>query len=194
MVKKSLLLKYIQLSWQPPFILLYILFILVDLFTDKPKSPKLIFPEKKISFLNSRLNYLITFYTSSLGSLWHRHLQQAVSFVELFFYVSKYSPQQVFSILHIGTPIPPLKPDTRELFLNLTFSPFIDIIHDQILLVLLIHILKCYYFNSCYSIPRIIFQIMIAFPNLFLTLKPKEGFKNTHSSISLPCLIASHWW
>lgn len=52
-------------------------------------------------------------------------LQQTVSFVELFVYVSKYSPQQVFPILHIGTPLHPLKPDTRELVLNVTFSPFI---------------------------------------------------------------------
>lgn len=146
--------------------------------------------------LQAQINYLITSHTtSSPGSLWHRLLQQTLSLVELFFYASKYSPKQVVSILHIGTPIYPLKPDTRKLFLNLTFSPFIYIyiIHYQILLVLLIHSLKFYYFNSCYSIPMIIFQIIIAFPNLFLTLKPKECFKNTDSSILLPCLIASHW-
>lgn len=124
MVKKSLLLKETQLFWQLSFLTLYSLHFHGFIYWQ-PKSPKFIFPEK-ISSLNSRLNYLITSHTtSSIGSLWHRHLQQTVSFVELFVYVSKYSPQQVFSILHIGTPLHPLKPDTRDLVLNMTFSLFI---------------------------------------------------------------------
>lgn len=112
----------IHTFWQPS-LLLYILFILMDLFTDKPKSPRFI-SRKQIS--NLKLNFIQLPIQHTLGCLYNVQISSTeVSHTELFFYIFKSSPQQVLSILQIGTPIHHFKPDTRKLFLDLTTSPLI---------------------------------------------------------------------
>lgn len=92
-----------------------------------------------------------------------QNLQQ-MSYVKSFFYMSILlnSPQQIFFILQICTAIYSFKSDSRELFLNLTFSPFIynslsnpfDSTHTYSQISL----------YSCHPSPVIIYHLILLFP------------------------------
>lgn len=121
-----------------------------------------------------------------------QNLQQTMSYVKSFFYTSilLYSPQQIFSILQIGTPICSFKSDSRELFLNLTFSPFIynslsnpfDSTHTYSQISL----------YSCHPSPIIIYHLILLFPICSSHRNQKNSLRTqTNLIITSPCLIAS---
>lgn len=100
------------------------------------------------------------------------------------------SPQQIFFILQICTAIYSFKSDSRELFLNLTFSPFIynslsnpfDSTHTYSQISL----------YSCHPSPVIIYHLILLFPICSSHRNQKNSLRTQKNLIiTSPCLITS---
>lgn len=100
------------------------------------------------------------------------------------------SPQQIFFILQICTAIYSFKSDSRELFLNLTFSPFIynslsnpfDSTHTYSQISL----------YSCHPSPVIIYHLILLFPICSSHRNQKNSLRTQKKLIiTSPCLITS---